>query len=292
MVVAQALALLAWDVALLGVCAAVENLGPGLGLGLGDTAAGQGMAVFASAVLRERSPVGLFVELLVAAAVLVGTLAAPLLQTVFGPRDAAGKPSTPVLAAHSGEDAEPAAAAPHPNGRVSDPRRRAPAPAAVDAHPRSRGRGGGRAAGGRKSAAALAVAVLGVGAVAAAALPAAWAVRFALSSPQRVALLCYWAALLAAALPAMDWLSRARRVPTIIVRKVPPLCVLFRVKTGSSSAHCRLQQQLTSRAARLARGRLSRMWRALPASPLILLVSLALDCVCPAAWRVPRRLGL
>ena len=223
MVVAQALALLAWDVALLGVCAAVETLGPGLGLGLGGTATGQGAAVFASAVLRERSPVGLFVELLVAAAVLVGTLAAPLLQTVFGPRDAAGKPSTPVLAAQ--DDAAAAAAAPPPNGRVSDPRRRAPAPAATDAHQGSRARDT-RDTGGRRAAAAAAVAVLGVGAVAAAALPAVWAVRFALSSPQRVALLGYWAALLAAALPAMDWLSRARRVPTIIVRKVPPPSVL------------------------------------------------------------------
>ena len=216
MVVAQALALLAWDVALLGMCAAVEFLGPGLG----DMSGGRGTAVFASAVLRERSPVGLFVELLVAAAVLIGSLAAPLLQTVFGPRDLAVQPSTPDLAAHSGDDAAPAAAASAPSGRVSDPRRRAAAPAAADARQGGKGTGGGREAGSRKAAAAVAVAVLGVGAVAAAALPAVWAVRFALASPRRVALLCYWAALLAAALPAMDWLSRARRVPTIIVRKV------------------------------------------------------------------------
>ena len=251
MVVAQALALLAWDVALLGVCAAVETLGPGLGLGLGGTATGQGTAVFASAVLRERSPVGLFVELLVAAAVLVGTLAAPLLQTVFGQRDAPVKPSTPVLAAQ--DDAAPAAAAPPLNGRVSDPRCRAPAMAAADARQGSKGRGGGRDIGGRRAAAAVAVAVLGVGAVAAAALPAVWAVRFALASPQRVALLGYWAALLAAALPAMDWLSRARRVPTIIVRKVPPLSVLFKVKAGFSLAFCCMpHKQLSSHAAWLA----------------------------------------
>ena len=230
MVVAHALALLAWDVALLGVCAAVETFRPGLKLGLGGTATGQATAVFASAVLRERSPVGLFVELLVAAAVLVGVLAAPLLQTVFGSRGAPVIPSTPVLAAQ--DDPAPAAAAPPPNVRVSDHRRRAPAPAALVTHQRSRGRDEGRASSGRKAAAAVAVAVLGVGAMAAAALPAVWAVRFALASPQRVGLLGYWAALLAAALPAMDWLSRARRVPTIIVRKVPPVSGYFRGKAG------------------------------------------------------------
>jgi len=47
-------------------------------------------------------------------------------------------------------------------------------------------------------------------------------VRFALATPRRMALLGYWVLALGAALPAMDWLSRARRVPTIIVRKARP----------------------------------------------------------------------
>ena len=45
------------------------------------------------------------------------------------------------------------------------------------------------------------------------------AVQHALGSQQRIWVLLYWALLLVAALPAMDWLARAS-VPTIIVRKV------------------------------------------------------------------------
>lgn len=56
-------------------------------------------------------------------------------------------------------------------------------------------------------------------AAAAAAFPAAWALGFAMGTWRRAALLGYWVGLLAAALPAMDWVSRRRRVPTIIVRK-------------------------------------------------------------------------
>ena len=57
-------------------------------------------------------------------------------------------------------------------------------------------------------------------AVAAAVQPALWALSFAFARWRRIALLGYWVALLAAALPLMDWVSRRRKVPTIIVRKV------------------------------------------------------------------------
>ena len=50
--------------------------------------------------------------------------------------------------------------------------------------------------------------------------PALWALRFAAARWRRVALLAYWVGLLVAALPLMDWVSRRRKVPTIIVRKV------------------------------------------------------------------------
>ena len=49
---------------------------------------------------------------------------------------------------------------------------------------------------------------------------AVWAVQYALLTQQRGRLLLYWAGLLLAALPAMDWLARASHVPTILVRKV------------------------------------------------------------------------
>lgn len=60
-------------------------------------------------------------------------------------------------------------------------------------------------------------------AVAAAVRPALWALGFAFARWRRIALLGYWVALLAAALPLMDWVSRRRKVPTIIVRKVRPI---------------------------------------------------------------------
>lgn len=221
MVVAQALALLSWDVALLAICAAIEHLHIGLGSALPTLstqhAAAQsasGAAAFASAVLRERSSVGLFVELLVAAAVLVGALAAPLLQTIFGPPESAGNGPQRLQTATFA----PVEAATE-NGGLGG----SECAAAGEAGPGSGMVARGRVSvsePGRRASAVAAVAVLGIGAVAAAALPALWAVRFALATPRRLALLAYWAAVLAAALPAMDWLSRVRRVPTIIVRKV------------------------------------------------------------------------
>ena len=57
-------------------------------------------------------------------------------------------------------------------------------------------------------------------AVTAALRPALWVLGFALARWRRVALLAYWVVLLVAALPLMDWVSRRRKVPTIIVRKV------------------------------------------------------------------------
>lgn len=66
-------------------------------------------------------------------------------------------------------------------------------------------------------------------AVTAAVRPALWALGFAFARWRRIALLAYWVVLLVAALPLMDWVSRRRKVPTIIVRKVrsqrgPALC--------------------------------------------------------------------
>jgi len=215
MVAAQALALLGWDVALLGACAALQA-----GAAPGAAAAalparpaggppGGGAAAFASAVLRAHAPAGVFTELLIAAALLVGALAAPLLQAVFG---------SPARAAPPG--AEPGAG--DAGHCVPEDGRPAPAPAAGAGAKSCGGSHGQGLRSRRRRAAAAAVAVLGVGAVAAAVLPAVWAVRFALATPRRMALLGYWVLALGAALPAMDWLSRARRVPTIIVRKARP----------------------------------------------------------------------
>ncbi|KAL4855514.1 Dolichol kinase EVAN [Chlorella vulgaris] len=55
---------------------------------------------------------------------------------------------------------------------------------------------------------------------AAAALPAAaWAIRFAVSTRRRTLLCGWWAANLAAALPAQHWINSSGRVPPILVRK-------------------------------------------------------------------------
>ena len=68
-------------------------------------------------------------------------------------------------------------------------------------------------------------------AVAAAVRPALWALAFAFARWRRIALLGYWVALLAAALPLMDWVSRRRKVPTIIVRKV---CSIAHVQSAAT----------------------------------------------------------
>ena len=83
----------------------------------------------------------------------------------------------------------------------------------------------------RKLLAGLGLAAVLVVAAAAAVRPALWALRFASARWRRIALLGYWVGLLVAALPLMDWVSRRRKVPTIIVRKVesplqPGLCLL------------------------------------------------------------------
>ncbi|KAK9866795.1 hypothetical protein WJX84_005754 [Apatococcus fuscideae] len=69
---------------------------------------------------------------------------------------------------------------------------------------------------------AIAMATLtGMGLVLAGVVLAAawWTVQHALDSRTRVAILAWWVVLLAAALPAMDWASRNRKAPTIIIRK-------------------------------------------------------------------------
>lgn len=51
-----------------------------------------------------------------------------------------------------------------------------------------------------------------------------WTVQHAVASRTRIAILAWWVVLLAAALPAMDWASRGRKAPTIIIRKVTFQC--------------------------------------------------------------------
>ena len=72
----------------------------------------------------------------------------------------------------------------------------------------------------QKLLAGAALAAVLVLAATAAVQPALWALSFAFMRWRRIVLLGYWVALLAAALPLMDWVSRRRKVPTIIVRKV------------------------------------------------------------------------
>ena len=76
-------------------------------------------------------------------------------------------------------------------------------------------------------------------AVAAAVRPALWALSFAFARWRRIALLGYWVALLAAALPLMDWVSRRRKVPTIIVRKVWSIAYEHFTATSSSALACK-----------------------------------------------------
>ena len=63
--------------------------------------------------------------------------------------------------------------------------------------------------------------VLAAAVAGAVAVPALWAVRFALAEAGRRAMLAYWLALLAVSLPAMHVLASSRQLPTIIIRKVP-----------------------------------------------------------------------
>ena len=75
-------------------------------------------------------------------------------------------------------------------------------------------------------------------AVAVAVQPALWALSFAYARWRRIALLGYWVALLAAALPLMDWVSRRRKVPTIIVRKVCSVACVQSVATAPLALMC------------------------------------------------------
>ncbi|CAK0785366.1 hypothetical protein CVIRNUC_008574 [Coccomyxa viridis] len=162
MVVAQAAALLLWDVCLLAISFLTSLTSPGEGL---------------SEILRLRSGVGLFVELLVFGALVTAVPCVVLLRTLC-PQDAASRgPVSPR------------------KGRSKALSRR------------------------QKLLAGAALAAVLALAVAAAVRPALWALGFAFARWRRIALLGYWVALLAAALPLMDWVSRRRKVPTIIVRK-------------------------------------------------------------------------
>lgn len=73
---------------------------------------------------------------------------------------------------------------------------------------------------------ALLLSTLVVGVVALAIQPAAWVLRVAFASSQRLWLLAYWAGSLALALPCMDWVSRSSGLSTIIVRKVCIFCLM------------------------------------------------------------------
>jgi hypothetical protein len=206
MVVAQAVSLLLWDVLLLGASLATSLLSAG-GWASAKAACsggleGAGCSRAPGALLASRCHVSLFVELLVFAALLVGLVCAPLLQALFAPAAVAGANTGSSAAAHAGSRAAQRAS------RKAEKRQ-------------------GRGRGLNLKIVGLLAAVVGC-AAAAAAFPAAWALGFALGSWRRAALVGYWAGLLLAALPLMDWVSRRRRVPTIIVRKVcglrAPVC--------------------------------------------------------------------
>lgn len=207
MVVAQAIALLLWDVLLLGASFAAALLDAAVSQsGQWSSQLGSLSSVHQrkglSSIFASRSEVGLFVELLVFGALLTGLVVSQLLRSLHAP------------AAHSEKQDK------EPNQAVSvaaDGSREA-----LDTEQDKRS-GGVRTEGVRRGGwralrtVGLLVAVLGL-ALVAAVQPALWALAFALSSWRRVTLLGYWALLLASALPFMDWVSS--RVPTIIVRKV------------------------------------------------------------------------
>jgi hypothetical protein len=186
--------MLAWDVLLVAAARAAQGLGARMVTDSGvKTLEGSAERFHVSDGRRPtsglvvggigapRSEVGLFVELLVFGALLVGFVATPLLGSVFGASMGAGD------AKGAGSEA---------------------------------GDGGARGWRGAAGPRTAATAALLAATAAAAVLPAAWALEFALATRRRVAVLSYWALLLVVALPLMDWVSRGRRVPTIIVRKV------------------------------------------------------------------------
>ena len=211
MVVAQAITLLLWDVLLLGASfaaglldAAVPHSGHQLG-SLSSVHQHEGL----SSVFALRSEVGLFGELLVFGALLTGLVVSQLLWSLH---------ASAVESEEQGKEPKRAVSVAANGSRQA---------LAAEQDKRS---GGVRAEGLKRGdwralrTVGLLVAVLGL-ALVAAVRPALWALAFALSSWRRVALLGYWALLLAGALPFMDWVSS--RVPTIIVRKVRTNCVLF-----------------------------------------------------------------
>lgn len=214
MVVAQAIALLLWDVLLLGASfsagildAAVPQSGQWSSqLGSLSSVRHHGGL---SSIFASRSEVGLFVELLVFGALVTGLVVSQLLRSLHPPAAQSKKqdkdPNQAVSVAADGSREALATGQDNCSGGV---------------------RTGGVAGGDWRAlrSVGLLVVVLGL-ALVAAVRPALWALAFALSSWRRVALLGYWALLLAGALPFMDWVSS--RVPTIIVRKVCAHCVPF-----------------------------------------------------------------
>ena len=49
--------------------------------------------------------------------------------------------------------------------------------------------------------------------------PAQWVLAFAMGTKRRQMLMAYWVALMALVVPLLHWLSAARALPTILVRK-------------------------------------------------------------------------
>lgn len=212
MVVAQALALLAWDVLLLAASYAAHTLGgrstaESAAASMGITDSQWLTAGGISGIWASRSEASLFVELLMFGALLTGMLLTPLLRGLFRP---AAAPSAIVdvhLCSGAGKDGHEGKSTAVQNGRT------------VSLQKSRMGQEGISHARGRLWRAVAAAALI-TAAAAAAIKPAVWALSFALATHRRVALLVYWIVLLLAALPLMDWVSRGRRVPTIIVRKV------------------------------------------------------------------------
>ncbi len=208
MVVGQAVALLLWDVLLLGASFAAGLLEAALPVKIqqdsqlgGSGGSGKPLGGLSS-ILASRSDASLFVELLVFGALLTGLVVTQLLRALHAPANSPVKPDK--------EHAQGVSVA-------ADGSREALAAGRKQQKGVKRREGVRRREGTRLGTVALLVAVLCL-VLAAAVRPALWVLGFALGSWRRVALLGYWGLLLAGALPFMDWVSG--RVPTIIVRKV------------------------------------------------------------------------
>ena len=250
MVVSQALMLLAADVALIAIsfagALASARSSPPAAQDLPSSRRGS-----LQTPLGERHQIHLFVELLLAAALLTAMSAIPLLRSVFRSRQRKREQeprggSVELKYTAAATEAELTAdSSSHGTGGpsgLSELRRNGsgdrdislrgslfrrfrnllPATRAASTHPQPRREGSSAA---RLhwplcSREVVPLVLLLVTAGAAAARPAAWALSFAFATRRRQAILTFWVGSLAAALPFMDWMARESGLQTIVVRKV------------------------------------------------------------------------